>query len=133
MESELVAGLIIKNRKLLLVCNIKFGITRIEPPGGKRNPSESWENALEREVMEELGVKVQPTNFLGIYNTHSPEGKFAVRMYFCKIVAGKPKVTEPDKISGFGWYTFKELGKLKKDGILVPNMCEALLDLRAYL
>jgi len=133
MKRVLVGGLIIKNKKILLVQNIKFGTPRIEPPGGKVKPGESFRQAVVREVKEEVGLQVKPGKYFGIYDTYYPGGQARVRLYFCEIITGKPKVCEPDKINDFGWHLYKDLLKLKRSGQLVPNMCEALEDLKKYL
>ncbi len=130
MKREMVAGLIIKDGKLLLVHNKKHGAVRIEPPGGKKHSGESSMEAVVREVEEELGIKCRPEKFFGAYDTSSPEGDFSVRMYLCDIVSGEPRIVEPDKIPEFGWYSFKELEACKA---LVPNMIEALPKLKEYL
>ncbi len=129
MKRELTAALIIRDKKVLLVHNAKHGL-RIEPPGGKRHDNESWEGSVEREVEEELGIKVKPLSLFGTFDTHSPEGEFSVRMYLCEITSGEPKVMEPEKIPSFGWYSFGELQGLKEEGSLVPNMAEALQKLK---
>lgn len=129
----MVAGLIIKDKKLLLVHNIKHNTLRIEPPGGKKKENENWEESVAREIKEELDIVVEPTDFFGIYDTLSPEGDFSVHMYFCKTIKGEPRVVEPDKINEFKWYSFDELEKLKKSSHLVPNMREALPNLKPFL
>lgn len=126
------AGIVIKGGALLLVHNIKHGL-RIEPPGGKKDEGEGWEASVKREIREELGVEVRVDGLLGEYRTHSPEGEFLVRMYFCEITEGEPRVMEPDKIPGFGWYTLAEIKRFKDEGSLVPNMRDALEDLERYL
>ncbi len=126
----MVAGLIIKDGKILLVHNKKHGAVRIEPPGGKKHSGEGWREAVVREVEEELGIKVRPEKFFGVYDTTSPEGDFSVRMYLCDVVSGEPRIVEPDKIPEFGWYSFNELEACKA---LVPNMIEALPKLKEYL
>ena len=129
----MVAGLIIKNKKVLLVHNTKHNGLRIEPPGGKKKAEEGWRDAVVREVSEELGVEVDPVKFFGAYNTNSPEGKFSVHMYFCDIISGKLSVLEPKKIPSFAWYSYDELEQLSKSKILVPNMRQALSEIRKYL
>lgn len=125
MKRELTAALIIRDKKVLLVHNAKHGL-RIEPPGGKRREGEGVEESIIREVDEELGVRVKPVRPFGTFDTSSPEGNFPVRMYICEITSGEPMVMEPEKIPSFGWYSFSELEKLKKEGSLVPNMAEAM-------
>lgn len=133
IKRDMVAGLIIKNGKLLLVHNIKHNGLRIEPPGGKKNENEAWEESIVREIKEELDILVNATKLFGVYDTFSPEGDFSVHMYFCKIIKGEPRITEPDKINEFQWYSFDELEELKKSNHLVPNMCQALPDLKPFL
>lgn len=132
MKREMTAALIIEDRRVLLVHNAKHGL-RIEPPGGKKKADEGFEESVVREVREELGVEVRPIRLFGIYNTHSPEGDFEVRLYLSEITSGVPRVVEPDKIPSFGWYSMEEIERLKEEGTLVPNMIEAMRDLKRYL
>ena len=130
---DMTAALIIKDRKILLVHNTKHDKLRIEPPGGKREVSESLENCVIREVKEELGILIQPLELFGTFNTKSPEGDFRVYMYLSKIKEGEPTLMEIDKISDFGWYSFKDIKRFEKEGVLVPNLCSALDKLELFL
>jgi len=132
MKKKMVAALIIRDKRLLMVHNVKEGL-RIEPPGGKKNDGEEWIIAVIREVQEELGCMVRPARLFGEFDTHSPEGEFLVRMYLSEIIDGEPEVLEPDKISGFGWYGLDEIERFRDDGTLVPNMVSALERLKKYL
>jgi 8-oxo-dGTP diphosphatase len=138
-KKSLVAGLIIKDGRLLLVHNIKHGL-RIEPPGGKIQDGETPEQAVVREIMEELGVSSRPTSLLGMYTTDSPEGAFEVHMFLCDIIAGEPQHDrEPEKIGHFDWFSLDELkalsAKAQKDAshILVPNLQQALEDIALHM
>ena len=123
---ELVAALIVRDKKLLLVHNVKHGMVRIEPPGGKRHSGETREAAVAREAMEELGIEVRVKGLLCGHPTHSPEGGFIVHMFVCEITGGEPRVVEPDKIPSFGWYRIEDMEQMKEDGTLVPNRGGAL-------
>ncbi len=129
---DMTAALIVRGGKLLLVHNVKHGL-RVEPPGGKVHPGEGLEESVVREVAEELGVEVRVGALFGVYSIDTPEGRFSVRMYLCEILRGEPRVTEPDKIPEFRWYTYDELLGLRDSGSLVPNMCSAMEDLRGLL
>jgi ADP-ribose pyrophosphatase YjhB (NUDIX family) len=126
----MTAGLIIKDKRALLVHNMKHGL-RVEPPGGKKESGEGWEESVIREIKEELGVIVGVTGLIGEYATHSPEGEFLVRLYLCEIASGEPMVMEPDKIPSFGWYSLEDMKLAEKDGTLVPNMALALVDIES--
>ena len=129
----MVAGLILKDHKLLLVHNTKHNSLRIEPPGGKVEENESLKSATIRELEEELGIKVRVGELFGTYLTNSPEGAFNVSMFICEIDSGKPELTEPNIISNFGWYNYQELENLAQKGNLVPNMVSALPKLKNLL
>lgn len=131
---QLTAALIIEDKKLLLVHNVKREL-RIEPPGGKREVGETLEECVIREAKEELGIDILPVELFGIYRTASSEGDFEVHMYISKIVGGIPSIQkkERQKVSCFGKYSYRDLNMLKEMGVLVPNLCSALIDLKKYL
>lgn len=128
----MAAGLIIREKKALLVHNMKHGL-RVEPPGGKKEAGEGWEETVVREIREELGVEAAVGSLVGEYATHSPEGDFLVRLYLCEITSGEPTVMEPEKVPSFGWYTIDEMKEAAREGALVPNMALALPDLEKFL
>ena len=138
-QKFLVAGIIVRDGKILLVHNIKHGL-RMEPPGGKVKPNEPLDMALKREIFEELGVEVDIGKLLGIYSTMSPEGEFPVHTFICTIVSGEPMPDrEPTKIGHFEWFTIDELcvacAKAQEDNshLIVPNLQEALRDILKYI
>jgi len=132
MVRDMVAAVIVAGGRVLLVHNAKAGL-RVEPPGGKVHRGEGFVEAVVREVAEELGVEVRVAGLLGEYGTRTPEGDFVVRMYLCEIIRGEPRVCEPEKVPGFGWYDAGEVEALARDGVLVPNMVEALEDIKGLL
>lgn len=140
----MVAALIVREfpdgRKLLLVHNIKHGL-RKEPPGGKVERGESTDAAVQREVEEELGVRVRVMEELGVYRTESPEGAFDVHMIFCQIDPPDQTIElrEPLKIGGYEWFTLQELRDLRDEcrvnasHLLVPNVQMAVEDMAGWL
>ena len=130
---KMTAAIIIENNKILLIHNIKHGQHRIEPPGGKKEESETIEECVIREVKEELNVKIKILSLFGIYKTNSPEGNFDVSMFLSKIINGKIKLLENKTHSKFSWYRYNDLLKLKEKGLLVPNLTSSLKNLKPLL
>lgn len=61
-----------------------------EFPGGKRRNSESFEACLIREVREELGVLIQPRQFLRKVTYSYPAKQVSLNFYLCTWVSGIP-------------------------------------------
>ena len=89
---EVAAGLIFRCGKLL--------ITQRRPqdhlgglwefPGGKREPGESYEDCLCRELEEELGVQVKDLASIGEVTHAYPEKTVHIRFFECSLANGEP-------------------------------------------
>lgn len=62
-----------------------------EFPGGKREPNESFEDCLVRELREELGVETRPGELLEDITHHYPDKSVRLRFYRCELVRGEPR------------------------------------------
>ena len=82
---------------------------RWEFPGGKLNFGEDPRNCLEREILEELGIKIKAGDILE-YSSHIYDNeKHIVLLGFrCKFLSGKIKKLG---INDFAWATPKEILK----------------------
>jgi mutator protein MutT len=61
-----------------------------EFPGGKRMAPESLRACLERELLEELGLRVRPVRFLKRIDYRYPEKSVSLYFYACEILEGNP-------------------------------------------
>ncbi len=129
----MVNAIIIRNGKLLTLYNIKHGERRIEPPGGKKHHEETAEQCLLREVDEEIGVMVEVGRPFGKFTTITPEGPFNIYSYLAKIIGGEPYNKEPGKHEKIAWHTMEELREFAQQGLLVPNLIEALDKLEEHM
>ena len=62
-----------------------------EFPGGKREPGETFEQCLVREIREELGVDIAVGElFEEVAHTY-PEKSVHLKFFICKLLAGEPQ------------------------------------------
>jgi 8-oxo-dGTP diphosphatase len=69
-----------------------------ELPGGKVEPGESDEQALVREIKEELGIEIEITSVYGQTEYMYPELTIDLIGYRCRIVAGEPVCREHEQL-----------------------------------
>ena len=94
-----------------------------EFPGGKIEPGESSEDALKREIQEELGIDITIDEFLCTTNYDYPSFHLTMHCYICSIEAGEIVLREHKSAR---WLTPEELGGVEwlpadKDVILRLN------------
>ncbi len=93
-------------------------------PGGKLHFGESFEEGACREVMEEIGVKIEPQDLkvISLTNDIVPDAHFVTAGMLCEIKEGKsiktdqplscePRVMEPDEITKWEWFDLNRLPK----------------------
>ncbi|MGW0017068.1 (deoxy)nucleoside triphosphate pyrophosphohydrolase [Rhodococcus sp. NPDC003382] len=123
---EVVAAALFRNGRLLLAQ--RTGPAELaglwELPGGKVEPGETVEDALRRELREELGVDVSGGERIGAA-VPLPDGRMLCA-YRVELVDGVPA---PLEHSALRWVDAAELAMLP----LVPNDREWLPDLQEHL
>jgi 8-oxo-dGTP diphosphatase len=107
---EVSAGLVFRDGRLLItqrpVGSHLAGLW--EFPGGKREPGETWEACLERELAEELGVRVSVGRLFEEVVHDYPGKRVHLRFFVCRLVAGEPA---PIGCAAMAWVTAGELGR----------------------
>jgi len=90
MAIHKIAGIILKDRKFLGVK--EEGLDLLITPGGRVEKGETAKQTLERELREELGVRLVSMKPFGIFNDKTHDGKEDLKLetYFAEI-EGEPK------------------------------------------
>ena len=92
-----------------------------EFPGGKREPGETYEACLLREIREELGCEVLVGPMLHEAEHAYPEKCVRIRFFQCQLVSGVP---EPLECAALRWVSPDSLGQFQ-----FPEADQALIEL----
>lgn len=122
---EVVAGIIVQDRmpktvgeESAKVSGLYFATARSygdykgfwEFPGGKMEPGETREQALVRELREELSVDVCVGDFLCTVEHDYPNFHITMHCFFCTVVGGELTLLEHESAQ---WVNLENLGKLQ--------------------
>ena len=82
---DVAAGLVFRDHRLLIAQ--RYAGAHLgglwELPGGKREPSETFEQALRRELLEELGIEVEVGELFDSITHDYPEKSVHLKFYRC--------------------------------------------------
>ncbi len=119
---EVSAGLIFRGGKLLITQ--RPAGTHLaglwEFPGGKREPGETFEACLVRELREELGVEVQVGALVESLTHSYPDKTVHLRFFRCTLTSGEP---QPLDCAAVKWVSHSDLS-----GHAFPAADERLLN-----
>jgi 8-oxo-dGTP diphosphatase len=112
-QIDKLAWIEIKNKSILMTKSRGKDVFYI--PGGKRDPGETDEQALLREIEEELTVSIDPTsmNFIGAFEAqaHGHAEGITVKMT-CYTGAYTGTLQPSSEIEELAWYTYADKDKV---------------------
>ncbi|HXT13351.1 MAG TPA: 8-oxo-dGTP diphosphatase MutT [Candidatus Angelobacter sp.] len=93
---EVSAGLVFRSGKLLITQRHQDahlgGLW--EFPGGKREPNETFEQCLVRELREELGIEVEVGELVESLTHAYPEKTVTLKFFRCRLKQGEPRAID---------------------------------------
>jgi mutator protein MutT len=107
--TEVAAGLVFRNGKLLITLrhdHVHLG-GLWEFPGGKREPNETFEQCLARELQEELGIEVEIRELIESDTHDYPEKQVHLKFFRCRWMKNEAR---PLGCADLRWVTVEELG-----------------------
>lgn len=79
-----------------------------EFPGGKQEPGESLEAALQREIQEELGTTVEVGEAVGVFRHAYSHFRVTLHAFHCRLIGGEP---QPLEATALEWVPLAHLSR----------------------
>lgn len=96
-----------------------------EFPGGKIEPGESPQEALKREILEELGCNIVVGDLINTASHRYDFGTVNLTTYYCTLESGEPLATEH---SALDWRLPAELPELQWAPADLPAVAQIVVD-----
>jgi mutator protein MutT len=123
---DVVAAIIRKDDEILITQRLdNVHLARFwEFPGGKVEAGESFEVALQREIQEELGIKIRVKDEFLTLDHDYPAKSVRLHFFNCTVLQGDPKAID---VADLRWVTPHDIGNYQ----FPPADAELISKLRA--
>ena len=93
-------------------------------PGGRVEQGESDERAVERELLEETGLRVIVGHLIGSVIRPAPVGVFDIHDYSCQAIGGTLRAG--DDAAEVAWVDAETFTTFERDNLLTDGLADAL-------
>lgn len=97
-----------------------------EFPGGKVEPGESPQEALKREIQEELATEIEVCDYIETIEYDYPSFHLSMECYACTVVSGKLELLEHENAAWLSKETLRSVAWLPAD-VSILDRVEKLL------
>jgi mutator protein MutT len=112
MIAKVADALIVNDDKILLVQQRKDAALGLwSYPGGRVEEGETLEQAVAREVQEELGAEIPDLKAFRVYKIVTSQGPLEIYSYTGKISG--PIILKEDELLAYNWFSIEELRESK--------------------
>mgnify|MGYP002574465542 FL=1 len=95
-----------------------------EFPGGKMEPKETPQQALRREIKEELDTDVEVKDLIDTINYDYPNFHLTMHCFWCTVKAGKLELLEHEDAKWLAQEELESVDWLPADKVLLPKIRE---------
>ena len=124
---EVVAAIIIKDGEVFATQR-GYGEFKCwwEFPGGKMEPEESPQEALKREIREELDAEVEVRELLETVEWDYPNFHLTMHCFICSLLSESLHLNEHEAATWLTYETLRSVRWLPADEILLDRVAESL-------
>ena len=126
-QIEVVAAIILKDGRVFATQR-GYGDFKDwwEFPGGKMEPGESQEQALVREIKEELDARIEVGRLIRTVEFDYPEFHLTMHCYWCSILGGKLTLMEHEAARWLSAKEIRSVGWLPADEEIIDEIGSVL-------
>ncbi len=128
MKTINVVAAVIKQDNKILATQRGYGEFKggWEFPGGKVEPNETHQQALIREIQEELNITIEVNNYIDTIEYDYPNFHLSMAVYFATIQEGTPTLLEHNAATWLTKETLDTVDWLKADITLIDKLKQLL-------
>lgn len=130
MKTVRVAAAVIRNDNRVFATQRGYGEFKDgwEFPGGKIEEGETPEEALKREIEEELDTEIQVNDLLDIIEYDYPNFHLSMKCYWCTVISGDLTLKEAEDAKWLTKETMDSVNWLPADKEIIEQIKESLDD-----